>query len=660
MINTITFSSIYKSIVRLDETELPHFVVLTGRNGSGKTHLLEALNQGSVSSSLVTDHNIDVLLYDWNSIIPKDTGIFYPSQYQTNRSNWFTQIRAHQNQVFPGLQQQAIGLGVPAEHCTTIRKIRSLDVAKLEAIFSDAAKAKTVHYQLIEYIKQHGRNIGNQTQGYSGDENWTKLLPKVLDESPDLFFETSESKFFNNKKLLWGEVDPFQQAFGRLFSTYRDLIHQNDRLERYPPEGKDELKYLDEAAFLESYGEPPWDFVNSILEVCNLDFRVDRPPLHEVSSYEPTLKKVTADVEMRFQDLSSGEKVLMSFALCLYNASDLRQEKRFPKLLLLDEIDAPLHPSMVVSLLNTIQDVLVNKKGVSVILTTHSPSTVALAPEESLFEMNPSGPSIEKTTRSKALSILTTGVPTLSVSFDGRRQVFVESKTDARIYESLYQSYKSHLASERSLIFIEVGKSDESGGEKNSGCAQVERLVNSLVENGNSSVFGLIDWDGQKMPTTRIKVLSHTIRDGIESLIFDPVLIAATVIKENIVYCKGKKLVEEMDVYTSLSTWDVVKWQKVADAVQNHIVGDSEASCECLEVKYLNGMSLMIRKDYLHLDDHCLESKLIHAFGFLRPRNNRAGALMDHIHASVLSDYPALIPHDLICTFEELLNETIH
>ncbi len=110
MTNEITFISVHKSIVRLSTTSLPKFVVLTGKNGSGKTHLLEAIDQGKVKSSLVEDQTNDVLLFDWNSIIPKDTGVFHPSQYQTQRSSWFTQIRAQQDTQFPTIQQQAISL----------------------------------------------------------------------------------------------------------------------------------------------------------------------------------------------------------------------------------------------------------------------------------------------------------------------------------------------------------------------------------------------------------------------------------------------------------------------------------------------------------------------------------------------------------------------
>lgn len=656
--NKISFNSVHKSITGLAETTLPKLVVLTGRNGSGKTHLLEAINEGYVRSTLAPNFESDVLLFDWNSIIPKDTGVFDPSRHQTQRSNWFQKIRTQQENSLRKIQQQAISWGIPAEHCNTLTKIRSLDEEKLQILLSDSQQASSVYTNLKNLLNQNAQNIYSQTQRNIGDEQWKKAAPKIFQETPDIFLETSESKFFSNKKLLWGEVDAFQQAFGRLFSTYRDLIHLNDRLEKYPPKNDEDLKHLNREQFVEKHGEPPWDFVNRILEVCNLDFRVEPPPLHEVSSYEPKLNKLSKDVEMRFQDLSSGEKVLMSFALCLYNASDERQEKHFPKLLLLDEVDAPLHPSMVLSLLKTIQDVLVDGKGVSVILTTHSPSTVALAPEETLYEMNPSGPLVEKISRSRALSILTSGVPTLSVSFDGRRQVFVESKTDAFIYEKLYQAYKQRLNTERSLTFIEVGRTDSTGVEKNSGCAQVERIVNALVENGNSSVFGLVDWDGERESSDRIHVLSPRIRDGVETLVLDPVLLAATVIKENHQFCVDKEIINADDRYTHAGHWDQSKWQSIINNIQE-IILERELPADSENISYLSGMSLNVNKEYLHMDDHALEERVISKFGFLQPKNNHAGGLMKHIVTSVLGDYPDLLPQDLITTFSTILDADV-
>ncbi|MGF1879078.1 ATP-binding protein [Photobacterium frigidiphilum] len=658
MANKLTFSTFHKSIMNLPETTLPKLVVLTGRNGSGKTHLLEAIKSGSIKSTLVVDPNADVLLFDWNSIIPKDTGIYHSSQYQTKRSTWFQQIRNHQENSLKQIQSQAILWGIPSKLCSSLNKLKTINEDVLINEFGDENKAKSTYSQLNQLLINSSRNIYSQTQRSISDEVLKKAAPLALKEEPELFLETSESKFFNNNKFLWGEVDAFQQAFGRLFSTYRDLIHQNDRLGKYPSPENSDLKHLHEDEFIQEYGEAPWDFVNRILEVSNLDFRVVAPPLHEVSSYEPKLKKISKNIEMKFQDLSSGEKVLMSFALCLYNASDERQQKHFPKLLLLDEIDAPLHPSMVLSLLKTIQKVLVDEKNVSVILTTHSPSTVALAPEETLFEMNPDGPSIDKVSSSRALSILTEGVPTLSISFDGRKQVFVESKTDAFIYEKLYQCYKNTLDTEKSLTFIEVGKTDSSGGEHNSGCVQVKRIVNSLFENGNSSSFGLIDWDGEKESTERIHVLSETVRNGVESLIFDPVLIATTIIKENLQYCIDSQIIEASDRYTHISQWEIDKWQSVINRVQEIITGKEQVN-DYIEIAYLNGIVLNVSKEYLHLDDHALEERIISKFSFLRPKNNHAGGLMKHVIVSILGDYPELLPYDLITTFKGILDSEV-
>lgn len=66
-------------------------------------------------------------------------------------------------------------------------------------------------------------------------------------------------------------------------------------------------------------------------------------------------------------------------------------------------------------------------------------------------------------------------------------------------------------------------------------------------------------------------------------------------------------------------------------------------------------MKLDIRSDFITCDDHDLETKITKAFGFLLPRNTRAGGLMRHVIATVLTDFPQLLPSDLIATFQGLL-----
>jgi predicted ATPase len=655
MVNKLTFSSVHKSISQFDEVTLPNFVVLTGRNGSGKTHLLSAINTGKIKSSLVVDVKTDVRIFDSSTIVPTDTGIFDPAEYQTQRSQWFNVIESSREKNFPTLQQFILQLGLPGQYCSSIKAIQSLTTEKLTEILKDPLRAIEVNAKIKDQIKSLGLQISQFSLNQIGDEHWRKVLPKIQQTLPESFFLSSRSTFFKNENFLWGDIDPFKQAFGRVFTTYRELIHDNDRLEKYPPKEDPSRRHLSATEFIEEFGTPPWNFVNQILEECRLDFRVDGPPLHETTSYEPKLQKLSIPVEMRFQDLSSGEKVLMSFALCLYNSQDNRQAKVFPKLLLLDEVDAPLHPSMTLSLLKTIQNVLVRDKNVAVILTTHSPSTVALAPEESIYSMNPAGPRVEKISKSSALSLLTTGVPTLSVSFDGRRQIFVESRTDASLYDSLYQRYKGYLNSERSLVFVEVGKRDDSGCEQNSGCVQVIRLVEALTSGGNMSVFGLVDWDGERIPESRLHVLSPDIRDGLESLLFDPVLLVATIARENLAFGKEKKIFDPEDSYISISTWKSERWQRAIGVLQNIILGSSQSTRESIQVQYMNDMNLSVAKEYLHLDDHALEQKIVNSFSFLKPKNKRAGDLMRYVADTILADFPHFLPKDLLVTFAGLI-----
>lgn len=657
--NQLTFESVFKSITNFELCKLPGLVVLTGVNGSGKTHLLSAIKGGNVKSSLVSDYTNDVKLFDSTNIVPADTGIFDPHQLQAQRSNQFQAMRHHRDGVFPGLRNIALSLGVPASYCSSLEKLKAVNKNVFEDALKDKVLAEERWKAFQASVKQHSESVLANFLGQNGDEEWRKKMRKVGIDNPGAYLYSSPDEFYRHPILLWSDVDPFQQAFGQVFVTYRKLLHDNQIYRAFPPDSGAAEKYLTPEEFEEEYSTPPWEFVNRILEESNLDFRVDSPHLYEMSAYEPKLTKLSSNVEMRFQDLSSGEKVLMSFALCLYNTREKRQEKNFPKLLLLDEIDAPLHPSMAASLLATIKNVLVDERRVAVIMTTHSPSTVALAPEDSIYVMDPKGPRIVKTPKGAALSILTAGVPTLSVSFDGRRQVFVESFRDAKIYDSLYQRYKEKLNTERSLAFVEVGRINVSGIEQNAGCTQVLRLVNDLAQGGNNSVLGLVDWDGERKITGRVHVLSPGIRDGLESLLYDPLILFALLVGENSAYMVEKGLFPDDESYTSLANWSENRWQLHVDALQCHIFGEPPEDVEFIEVEYLSGVRLKLRQDYLHFDDHRLEGKLVECFGFIKPRQ-KGGGLMQYVVEKILKDHPGFLPKDLLLTFEALLIDEPH
>src|SRR6516165_2777073 len=124
--HTLTSQSPYKSIITLPSVTLPPFVVLTGANGSGKSHALEALKNGHLRSSLASNPQTEIALYDWNSIIPSDTGRYVPAQEKINRSNVFGNIHSFRQQQLQQLQMNAGQLGIPANHFTGWDRVRKL------------------------------------------------------------------------------------------------------------------------------------------------------------------------------------------------------------------------------------------------------------------------------------------------------------------------------------------------------------------------------------------------------------------------------------------------------------------------------------------------------------------------------------------------------
>ena len=157
--------------------------------------------------------------------------------------------------------------------------------------------------------------------------------------------------------------------------------------------------------------------------------------------------------------LSSGEQILVALVLCLYHIRENSSFADTPALLLLDEIDAPLHPGMVQALLNLVERDFVQKHGIKVILATHAPSTVALVTsEDAVHVMHRERRRIERASRDAALRALTVGVPTLSIARQHRRQILVESTHDEGYYERIADLLKKQLPPEISVPLSRAGR----------------------------------------------------------------------------------------------------------------------------------------------------------------------------------------------------------
>ena len=188
-------------------------------------------------------------------------------------------------------------------------------------------------------------------------------------------------------------------------------------------------------------------------------------------------------LEVDFSNLSSGERVLMALVASIYKSSS---DNYFPDVLLLDELDASLHPSMMKNMLSVIRDVFLSRD-VKVILVTHSPTTIALSPENSIFIMNRAGVNrIEKSSRNEALTILTEGFATLEESL----MLFDEV---ARNHVSILTEGKNIVYLEKVISMFDLGEKVTviEGIESVSGKSQLKTLFDffSRVPHANKVLF---------------------------------------------------------------------------------------------------------------------------------------------------------------------------
>ena len=152
-----------------------------------------------------------------------------------------------------------------------------------------------------------------------------------------------------------------------------------------------------------------------------------------------------------YNSLSSGEQSIVQFVIWSYG-QDFRGNRL--NTMVLDEPDAHLHPSMCKMMVEIFSEISSKKEtagGIRIIITTHSPSTVAFTPEGSLFVMQREADNkrvIRPTTSEDAVEILSDGVFTFSramsqftlfLSSPKQNLVFVEGKTDVRHFKNAIQ-----------------------------------------------------------------------------------------------------------------------------------------------------------------------------------------------------------------------------
>ena len=435
--------------------------------------------------------------------------------------------------------------------------------------------------------------------------------------------------------------------------------------------------------FVVRFGPPPWDLLNEVLNtVLDGRYRFEVPEISNIAGYNGRLIRVEDGLVVEPSWLSSGEKVLMWLCLSMY-ATTAGNAAEPPKLLLLDEPDACLHPQMVQKL-HAVLARIVKSFGCGIIFTTHSPTTVSLFNDGPIWQV--SERSIVEVQKDAAIADLLVGLDQISIHYTRCKQVYVESHKDEDVYTELFTYLRrwnlgvsEHIAlsfipaapkltpdNVRKVMKAHLGELDPEKAEAfiqalngQGDCVHVEGAVESLNAEDGVPVHGIIDWDLVSQPHGRIQVLGEGLFYSLENAVLNPLTLGVYLLqnfREKMSpadYGLGDAF-DLLDVYS-----DTACWQAIADGVTAKVLGASDVKHEVACV-FLTGGRVSLDRRYAHMNGHDLEGRLRQAsvYPFLNAVNKRPTLLMDVLRKVVQPTQGRMMPMAFVDLFAAIQRAT--
>lgn len=545
MIKSIKVLKQYKSLDILEWNDIPKLSVITGVNGSGKNQLLEAIYKE------IERHNNYTPL---PTTSPQLLKLVLTSDKSERvlfiESDWTAQGFRPASRNIIDIEKQNLVNSLKEQFLSpTIFKLKK----KIESHYKKAIKDLT-------------------------DQEISQLIP---------------DDFYINQNMV-----VTNQHLSHLFVNY--LSKQKSLFLKYSdmPENCSKKIYAIKKMVLGEIGEQPWKKINSLLSENGFTHQVTYP---EDDSVNFNCQFINDKNEtFSFQELSSGEQMIVNLILWSYN--DKLSE--INDIILMDEPDAHLHPSMSKLFYKIVSEELVDKYKIQVIMTTHNPSTVALLPEDNIFIMNKRGitPRIKKAdSKQKALSLLTENLLLVTSSF---KLVIVEDTDDVKFYEKVFEFLVAynHLPSTTPLVFkpVSTKKKGDTGG-----CNKVKTLIKQLNEINPSDTtlgnlfYGLIDKDDSNTEDNKLFVLN---RYSIENYLFDPILVFAHLLfhvrpeAEKIISENKLKIHNTSDIQNQNDSELQLIANSIIELIKENLPEINDKDAEDEEVTFITGQKLKYPK----------------------------------------------------------------
>jgi len=572
-----------------------NLVVLTGRNGCGKTRLLESITKQNSIVNLACEQLVhqDIMLVEQAKLTPNFGGAYNDAQFQskiTSTLQLFDRVKNDFDSPFDQSKSRNSGRGhdggLPYESLYYLCRSIALQL--------DKAPSELTHDEIKIHFEDH--------------------VPSIL-------------------------------GFQNVSGICNQYIQRNklNRYNRYCSEQEgDDVAFLTEEQFINRFGHEPWILLNKIIDTTfDGKFYFSEPDTKSHSySYNANLIQRDTNLPVPVNALSSGEKTLLWLSLTLFNSQYYDNVAvKTPKLLLLDEPDAFLHPKMVVKMYRVLREFCSSFES-KIIITTHSPTTVALAPDNSTFVVRDN--SIVEVTKDEGVAELLDGVTQISINPENRRQVFVESHYDADFYQSILNSVlrqSKAIDPYVSLTFVSSGAklpqkqiSECLSSVLNIGdsaqveafikaingvgsCSHVYGSVEALIEEGNSTVRGIVDWDEKNKPMKGVSVLAEGIAYTVENLALDPICISILLNYNN------PDLYSSEEICGSDTHWqDWIKCPELLQKVTDWYIGKilDRPNQKNMSIEYLCGAVVQTDSEYLKRSGHDYEGIVLEQFPQLK------------------------------------------
>lgn len=334
-------------------------------------------------------------LYKKNSVYVLDGDLIILSGVNGSGKSQLLQIIAKngKEQISRKLTQtNDVGESVPLEDALLLSFRDNIDLGEDFGQFSVTYKQNCAN-SAWEYYKsniQHQNNIfdAKKTKKYNegslvfDDKGIKNASWRSINRLVDLLKENyQDEKVFSLTKteiesilpaeFIWRNENDIVKQIGNLF-----YIACCDRVNKQI-ECSTSTAIFDNSAWLKN---APWTILNELFEKLNFKYRF-KTDYNFSAPYMEENPKLRDNSEIRsLLDLSDGEKAILKLALISLD----EEISKDINLVLFDEYDAPLNPSLTEAFYQVIEKFYI-EKGIQVIITTHSPATISLAPEYAQF-----------------------------------------------------------------------------------------------------------------------------------------------------------------------------------------------------------------------------------------------------------------------------------